>query len=349
MLLKRAKDYALRAAKSLGVFSLVARSRWRRQRLVILGYHGLSLRDEHKWDRLFMEPRVFRQRLEILARGGYRVLPLAEAVERLRTGALPPQSVALTFDDGFYDFYEVGFPMLRDFGFPATVYQTTYYCDHRFPIFSLVLNYLFWRGSDVFRSTLAKARTAEVREVLKFARHKAYSIPQRNELAAHIAAELGVDYCEIRRLRLLHLMSPAQLAEVAAAGIDVQLHTHRHRAPVNERLFVREIRDNRDWLADRIGARPSHFCYPNGVYHSSFLPWLRAERVVSATTCDLGIATREHDPLLLPRLVDAGDISASDFEGWLSGVSSFLPRRPAWCDWTPVKGYPGWRNGLGVT
>jgi hypothetical protein len=167
-----------------------------------------------------------------------------------------------------------------------------------------------------------------VEAFLEAARQKRYTAAQRDELAARVAEELGVDYTEILRLRMLQLMKGSQISEIAAGGVDVQLHTHRHRTPIDEGLFVREVRENRQWLVSNTGTEPTHFCYPSGQHRTEFLPWLRAERVVSATTCDYGIATRACEPLLLPRLLDFMHISETEFEGWLCGFSSILPRRP---------------------
>lgn len=38
---------------------------------------------------------------------------------------LPQKPIVLTFDDGFADFYTDGFPLLRKYGFSATLYVTT--------------------------------------------------------------------------------------------------------------------------------------------------------------------------------------------------------------------------------
>ncbi len=339
-MLRLLKNGALQAARGLGVFRMVANSRWRHRRLLILCYHGLSVKDEHEWRSLFVPPAFFRRRLETLARGGYHVLPLGAAVRMLGEGALPPKSVAITFDDGYRDFHQHAFPLLREFGFPATVYQATYYCDYPYPVFNLVLSYLFWRGSG--RGAIDGAawgipgmvdlsgeasRERAVDALVELAGRQEFTPAQMDELAVRVAGELGVDYQEILRLRMFQLMTGSQISEIAAGGVDVQLHTHRHQVPLDEELFVREIRDNREWLAAKTGTQPNHFCYPSGVYRGEFLPWLRAEGIVSATTCEMGLATRACEPLLLPRLLDSMSVTDVDFEGWLSGVSAALPHR----------------------
>ncbi|HPQ17113.1 MAG TPA: hypothetical protein PLP04_17920, partial [Bryobacteraceae bacterium] len=105
-MLKTLKRTVLRTARNTGVFRTAADSRWRQRRLLILCYHGVSIEDEHEWNpELYMPPAVLERRFALLRNNGFRVLPLDEALSRLYSGSLPPRSVALTFDDGFYDFY----------------------------------------------------------------------------------------------------------------------------------------------------------------------------------------------------------------------------------------------------
>jgi hypothetical protein len=54
---------------------------------------------------------------------------------------------------------------------------------------------------------------------------------------------------------------------------------------------------------------------------------MQALDVVSATTCFPGLASPASNPFMLPRLIDTSHVSELEFEGWLSGVSQFLPRR----------------------
>src|ERR1039458_10194894 len=141
--LKRA---TLQLLKSAGVFELVRDSAWRRHRLLILCYHGIAHEDVRLWrPGLYLEPSRLEQRLDFLRQGQYNVLPLGGALKLLRAKELPPRSVAITFDDGAYDFYRLAYPLLRKFGFPVTVYQTTYYSDRQIPIFNLICSYLLWK------------------------------------------------------------------------------------------------------------------------------------------------------------------------------------------------------------
>jgi len=339
-MLKLLKQSTLTACRHLGLLRMMASSSWRHRRLLILCYHGLALKDEHQWEPLlYVTPAHFRRRMEMIADGGFTVLHLDSAIGMLKNGALPPKSIVITFDDGFYDFYEVAFPALQEFGFPATVYQTTYYADHRFPIFNLVVNYIFWRAHrrtfdtgkfglrQSFDLSKLAGREYATNAFRTFARDHFYTPAQKDALAAGIAAELGVDYDEIRSLRMLQLMTAVEITEVSERGIDIQLHTHRHRTPHDAKLFTREIRDNREWIRTRIGRQPSHFCYPSGIYRHEFLPWLREENIASAATCEIGLAAKDCNPLLLPRLSDSANLSEAEFDGWLAGVNSFLPRR----------------------
>ena len=316
-------------------------SEWRRQRLLILCYHGVSIEDEHEWrPALYIRPQQLERRLEILRQGNYAVLPLGEALERLYRNDLPPRSVALTFDDGAYDFYSQAFPRLTQYGFPATVYLTTYYSQLQRPVFNLICSYLLWKARGQGTADLgefgfvrpvdlasSEARLAAGNQIWEWADGRDMSGEQKNDVAAGLARQLKIDYQEIVAKRILQIMNQREVKELAGAGVDFQLHTHRHRTPPDEGLFRKEICDNRKGISDAIGGASRHFCYPSGAYRPDFLQWLAAEDVISATTCDTGLATAKSNPLLLPRLVDTTGRTDLEFESWLSGIGHFLSQR----------------------
>jgi len=173
----------------------------------------------------------------------------------------------------------------------------------------------------------AARRSAVFQHIYAYAQRHRLSAEQKDEFIARLADVLGADHESLTRKRILHIMTPDEVGRVAADGVDVQLHTHRHRTPMDRALFLREIEDNRKCIHAMTGVVPTHFCYPSGDYQPPFLPWLRECGVESATTCDPGIATRRSEPLLLPRLVDSSTLSPIEFQGWLSGLSDAIPRR----------------------
>jgi peptidoglycan/xylan/chitin deacetylase (PgdA/CDA1 family) len=340
-MLRKIKLAALGMLRGAGAFHFVANSKWRRERLLIVCYHGTSLEDEHLWrPGLYMPPELLASRLETLRAMHCSVLPLGEALTRLRQGDLPPRSVAITFDDGTYDFYKQAYPLLKKHGFPVTVYQTTYYTDHEIPIFNLTCSYMLWkrRGEQVdssrdlglsepmdLRTELGRHRV--VRGLIELSGRENLNGQQKNELARRLAQTLGIDYSVLAAKRILQLMNAQEVAEIGKNGVDVQLHSHRHRTPEEEVLFRREISENRDRILALTGTQATHFCYPSGVYRPEFLEWLNKEKVVSATTCDAGLVSPHDNPLLLPRFVDTSGRTQLEFESWLSGAGSLIAVR----------------------
>ena len=340
-MLKKFKQAALKSLKSAGVSTLVHNSRWRRQRLLILAYHGIALSDEHLFNgSQFISTDLFRDRLELLRRSKCAVLPLGEAVERLSANDLPDRAVAITFDDGLSDFYRRAFPLIQEFEVPVTLYLTTFYSHYQRPVFDLMCSYLLWKGRNKaldlkeltgqdFRTDLSEldAREAALAQIHAYARGQKLSADEKDAFAASLAARLDVDYAVLLSQRTMHNLTSDEVTKLAAGGIDVQLHTHRHRTPKDRRLFLREIEDNRKSIQEMTDRNPTHFCYPSGVYDLAFLPWLREAGVISATTCESGFASLSSNKLLLPRLLDNAMLSPIEFESWLTGVAAALPQR----------------------
>jgi peptidoglycan/xylan/chitin deacetylase (PgdA/CDA1 family) len=92
-------------------------------RLPILMYHRIADAGPEELRRYRLEPAEFERQLDHLRREGYRGVTLEEwrvACERRRP--LAGRAVLLTFDDGYSDFASSAWPLLRRYGFPATVF-----------------------------------------------------------------------------------------------------------------------------------------------------------------------------------------------------------------------------------
>jgi peptidoglycan/xylan/chitin deacetylase (PgdA/CDA1 family) len=75
---------------------------------------------------LSVTPEKFAAQMQYLADNGYTTLTMGE-VHAILAGALPlpPKPIALTFDDGYRDFYTAAWPVLKQHNFKATNYVVT--------------------------------------------------------------------------------------------------------------------------------------------------------------------------------------------------------------------------------
>ena len=96
-------------------------------RVPILMYHGINpgLGSRHPYFETNTTPDVFRAHLNILARDSYATLDLAGALGAIGSTGDSHRKVVITFDDGYYDFYNTAFPRLVEHGFRATLFIVT--------------------------------------------------------------------------------------------------------------------------------------------------------------------------------------------------------------------------------
>jgi peptidoglycan/xylan/chitin deacetylase (PgdA/CDA1 family) len=118
----------------------------------ILMYHHIDEYKEsvgHPYFWINTHPQIFKLQMAFLKEKGYRVIPLSQAVEWLRVGPSvrdrreSPKYVAITFDDGYRDFLIYAFPILKHFGFTASVFISTAYIADR-SLNATPRNYLSW-------------------------------------------------------------------------------------------------------------------------------------------------------------------------------------------------------------
>lgn len=332
------KDFVLFIARFLGVFALLRNTRLRGLR--ILCYHGISPSgtDESKFRlKVFTNSETFARRLRWLARKDYQVLDLSQALELMERRKLPRRAVVITFDEGFYSFYQTAFGLLREHLFPATVFVTSYYVVKQNPIFRLAVQYMLWKttrrrfdlgevdthltGEYDCRNERDKEEVAW--EIFRYAETR-LDEAQRVELARRLGTYLDVDYDQIVRRRFLHLMTLDQIREMHEAGVDIQLHTHRHQFPLKEERAKREIIDNRMALAEVVSRPMVHLAYPSGLWSEQAFEWLKSVGVQSAMTCEMGINMLETPRLAMRRFIDSENISQLEFEAEMSGVADLL-------------------------
>jgi peptidoglycan/xylan/chitin deacetylase (PgdA/CDA1 family) len=258
--LKKAALVAFHGAGGVGA------ARWmNRKGLRILMYHRFTER----------EP-LARQCAHI--RAHYSPISLSQAADWLMHGGrLPENAVAITVDDGYRDFYQVAYPVLREYGIPATVYLVSDFLDRTLWLWVDQVRYVFLHGeARSFQMEIAgeaplsfelgtrQTRTRAARAVTEAA--KKISNAERLRLIERLPEQLGVRLPQEApaEYEALHW---DEVREMAAAGIDFGAHTRTH--PIlsrlaGEREVAGEIEGSKRQIERQIGRIVEHFCYPNG-------------------------------------------------------------------------------------
>jgi len=97
----------------------------------VLMYHSVAPEIKN-WAYSFLSiaPDVFEDQISTLARAGFVTITLSELYAYMSgSGRIPPKAIVLTFDDGYLDNWVYAFPILRKYGFKATVYASTDFVD----------------------------------------------------------------------------------------------------------------------------------------------------------------------------------------------------------------------------
>jgi len=91
----------------------------------ILVYHNLAPQAK---GRMILGAKAFDEQMRYLKAQGYHVISVKDYVEFTSLKRqIPRKSVLLTFDDGFRSFLQYAYPVLKELGFPATLFIYTDY------------------------------------------------------------------------------------------------------------------------------------------------------------------------------------------------------------------------------
>ncbi len=71
---------------------------------------------------LYLHPAIFENQLQEIAKIGYQTVFMSQMAAAIVSGASTTKTIALTFDDGYEDFYINAFPLLKKYNLKGTFY-----------------------------------------------------------------------------------------------------------------------------------------------------------------------------------------------------------------------------------
>ncbi len=264
----------------------------RRARLMILTFHQVP-GEPDPIQKDVPHVAIFARQMEWLAEF-CTVLPLSEAVKRLREGTLPSSAACITFDDGYADNLTVAAPILKELGLPATFFITVGAVEQGIMWNDLVIEGIRQARGDLdlkdigyghHRLVDEAAQRDSVRRVISQLKYQ--PLEERLSIAKRIFSRAASDEAPPRLM-----MTEEQVSELCVLGFDIGAHTVNH--PILMELpqddARREIEASRDWVTSVTGRPPESFAYPNGRPNTDFNS--EHESMVREAGFSLAVSTR---------------------------------------------------------
>ena len=244
-------------------------------RLSILIYHHVLAEQ----DSLFPN-EVTRATFEVQMaslKAVFNVLPLGEAIERMKAGTLPARAACITFDDGYADNVTIALPVLQRLGLVATFFIATDYLNggrmfndtvieaiRRAQCDTLDLTELDLGWHDVSSDAAKRHAIAQILPVIK-----RLPLQEREEKARRIS-----ELAKSSPLPDNLMMTTEQLRYLHSWGMEIGGHTAGHPilANLSAEAMKHEIQAGKVFLEDLLDAPVRLFAYPNGKPGVDFLP-----------------------------------------------------------------------------
>ncbi|WP_407307926.1 polysaccharide deacetylase family protein [Desulfosporosinus sp. SB140] len=119
----------------------------------VLYYHSVMREDNNE---IRMPPEQFEGQMAYLQSQGYHSISLYQLYESLyHEGTLPAKPFVITFDDGYADNYLTAFPILKKYGFVATIFMVSSFVNGKGFLTWPELKELSENGWDIEDHTLS--------------------------------------------------------------------------------------------------------------------------------------------------------------------------------------------------
>ena len=249
-------------------------------------------------------------------------------------GRLPRRSVLVTFDDGYRDFRERAWPVLRALELPAALFVPTAFPGNpgRFfwwdQLHDAISNTARRDSLETPMGSLPLGTARERERAFARLRSEAKRMPHAEALAWVEATcrELG------GALVPPDLLNWDELRELAKQGVTIGSHTRTH--PLLTRVSHEEVRAEaagslRD-LERELGAALPILAYPAGAYDDDVVRILGEEGYVLAFTTVRGVNDLKRAHPLRLRRINVGRrtslaVLRAQLTGWSRGLNRFYP------------------------
>lgn len=289
---------------------------------------------------MYVSPGAFRMQMQVLE-SRFELVRLGDWVKKASENKeLPKFACAVTFDDGWRDNYDYAYPVLKEYGVPATIFVVSGFVGSRYSFWPNRLmrvihafsknerirllqsaegSWLNTIGLGFPLATAGELNQAQLDELVE----KCKAMPA-DELMCKL--QMLERLTEIKETGEADMVDWCQLQAMRAGGlIDIGSHTCGHRrllGNLDAALMREEIEESKKEIFKRLNVDVDGFCYPNGDYTNDAVECVRRNYAYACTTKS-GWNTRKSDFMRLKRIGVHEDV-AGDRHAFLARLSGLI-------------------------
>ncbi len=293
----------------------------KRYRPVIIMYHSVNVEGcSYIYPDNILNVRDFERQISYLV-SKRKVVSLHELVKYVREGAKPPAyAVAITFDDGYYDFYSKVYPILKKFHVPCTLFLITSQLD---------TGEMKWEDRLAYLINMSKTERLAVRIDNKLHIYNLTSPRGKLNCIRDLNSKLTRLSENERQKTLLEIenkvgrLKPSEKVSLTLNEVEklskeklvtFGCHTHNHKSltAITLEEAEKEIATSKDKLEEYLKKPCNIFAYPIGKkrdFNQSIKDLLKAKGFEAACTTIPGTVSKHADVYELRRVAAPKDSS----------------------------------------
>ncbi|MEO5689603.1 MAG: polysaccharide deacetylase family protein [Burkholderiaceae bacterium] len=245
-------------AFATGLSTWIAR---RRHAFRVIMFHGVG--DAH------MPVDAFETNLRWLAER-FRIVPLSDVVDGIQQGRTPDSrsEVALTFDDGLANHFELAYPVLKRLRLPAAFFVCADLIESRRWIWNQEARTRLQAMTAQARLEFAQASVGLTTDSVELLVQRMKNLPLADRQRAEIDLQRRTPgfAASAQEHERYDPMTWEQVAQLDPSLITIGSHSLSHPIlpSIGDAALEREVKESRRLLEERLGRPVDLFCYPNG-------------------------------------------------------------------------------------
>lgn len=306
---------------NLGIFRFLLRlsSSLNHPKLLLITYHKISssLDDEY----LAVPHESFEQHVKFI-KDNFKTVSMAEGLKALYENDSREIYAAINFDDGYMDNYLYGYPILKKYGVPATIFIATDFIGK---------SQIFWWDrvfnivSSYFKQDDVQSRGLKADNI-----NKALINKDQKEIE-HLIDELEKKARSIKEARPSLMMGWREIKEMNNALITFGAHTktHRNLCLLKDDEVRKELTGSKREIEKALGIEVSEFAYPFGAFDERIKNLVREAGFKCARTTSVGFNYKNADRFSLSYIGGGYLLKTSSFAARITSNSFKRPKEIA--------------------